>query len=401
MTSQDDEPAEVEQQQTHSGSRQFGRRRKSAQPQAPSRPLEIPPDVKPPTMGRPEVQFRRNVRKQIEDPARPGYVLVPKPNDQELAIRRERDYVAEIEQAKKDLLNLTNQRSRAIVVFVNSKGNGATTTSTIWTGHGLCIEAGKEVTLLDGNFASGTVARRVRLQGLTVTERELADNLKAVTENHGTFNEYVRSNIYRVRVIGAKSTMEGRRKLTAAEYQAVALAGFNNCDYLYVDSPNEISGDQCLALLELAHLIVFTANVGEQDSLNQLGTSMQTLRNHGLADKVNKSVVLINNLPPGAKPSDYLKFQHEVDDYGDVIHEFPGHRGPWVGIRHDRAMSDARPVSWEELQRETAQDIRLFNITVLKQLEEKPPLRKLKRSEHPSFSPQGTSTTSQEGEDQS
>jgi MinD-like ATPase involved in chromosome partitioning or flagellar assembly len=197
-----------------------------------------------------------------------------------------------------------------------------------------------------------------------------------------------------VRAIGAKQTMDGGRKLTDAEYARVAQAGFDNCDFMYVDTPNEISGDQCLALLHMAHLIVFTANIGEQESLRQLGSSMQTLRNFGLADKVNNSIVLINNLPDGSQPTDYLMYQHEIQEIEEVdtvVGEYPGHNGPWIGIQHDSAMADGRSVVWEKIKRETAQDIRRFNITVLQQLAEKAPLRELKRSVHPQYQPHSTS----------
>jgi MinD-like ATPase involved in chromosome partitioning or flagellar assembly len=356
-------------------------------------PLLIPPDVEPPTMGWPKIKFNRNVKKQKEDPDRPGYVLVPSPSAKELAFRTERDYLALIERSKQHLIELKNERKRAIVIFVNSKGNGATTTSTIWTITGLTIETGCEGWAFDGNFSSGTVAQRLGLEGATISEREFADNLKSLNESHGSLIEYVQSNTDRVRVVGAKETIEGGRKLTPKEYADVATEAFRNCEYLYVDTPNEISGDQCLALLGLADLIVFTANIGEQDSLRQLGTSMETLRNFevngmSLRDKVNDSVVLFNNLPPGAHIQDYLKYLHKVNMANEVRQKFPGHVGPYVSIRHDRAMADAQPVNFAALQRETAQDIREFNITVLEQLPNKPRLRELKRSVHPAYSPQ-------------
>lgn len=365
----------------------------AAVPEAAKPQLALPPDVEPPTMGWPKLKFLWNVRRKKEDPNRPGYILVPTPNAKEIAFREERDYVAYIEDSKSYLLTLKNERKRAIVIFVNSKGNGATTTSTIWTITGLTIETGCEGWAFDGNFSSGTVAQRLGLEGATISEREFADNLKSLNESHGALIEYVQSNTDRVRVVGAKETIEGGRKLTPKEYADVATEAFRNCEYLYVDTPNEISGDQCLALLGLADLIVFTANIGEQDSLRQLGTSMETLRNFevngtSLRDKVNKSVVLFNNMPPDTNVEDYLKYLNKVNMANEVTQHFPGHVGPYVTIRHDRAMADARPVNFAALQRETAQDIRMFNITVLEQLPKKAALRELRRSVHPSFNPQ-------------
>jgi hypothetical protein len=89
--------------------------------------------------------------------------------------------------------------------------------------------------------------------------------------------------------------------------------------------------------------------------------------------------VLINNLPPGASANDYRKYQHEVDIHNDVVKEFHGHTGPFVGTRHDRAIAEARPVIWTDLRRETAQDIREVNTAILKQLPEKQVLPELQQ----------------------
>lgn len=360
--------------------------------------LQVPPDVEPPTMGWPKMKFDKNVRKNVEDPNRPGYYLVPSPNSQELADRAERDLVALIAESKQRQVDLKNERKRSVIVFVNSKGNGATTTSTIWSITGLTIETGCDGWAFDGNSASGTVAQRLGLEGTTISERDLADNLKLLSEDKGALIEYVRSNTDRVRAVAAKDTTEGGRELTAKEYADVAKTCLANAEFMYVDTPNKINSEQCLALLGLADLIVFTANIGEQDSLRKLGTSMETLRNYeangvSLRNKVNRSVVLFNNMPPGARVEDYLKYRNKVNMANDPIQEFPGHVGPCVSIRHDRAMADARQVDYGALQRETAQEIREFNITVLEQLPMKPPLRVLKRSVHPSFSPQSQDFT--------
>lgn len=364
----------------------------------PVRKLEIPPDVEPPTQGWPATVYRRNLAKQKEDPARPGYILVPTPNDKEQAFRTERDYVALLEQSKHNLVGLTKVRQRAIVVFINSKGNGATTTSVVWTSTGLCVETGTEVTVFDANWASGTASQRLRLsRAETVSERLLVDNLGVLSVNHGTFNEYVRSNTDRVRVVAAKSVMQGGGKLSDAEYVQVATLAFDNCDYLYVDTPNDIASEQLLALADIAHVLVFTANVGEQDSLRQLGTSMQALRNHGLEDKVNRSVVLISNLRPGESPNDFRKYQNEVDIENNVVSEFPGHEGPWVGVRHDRAMAEARQVVWADLNRETAQDIRLVNTAIQKRLPDKQTLTELQEGIRISKLTGGNDYLNQEG----
>jgi MinD-like ATPase involved in chromosome partitioning or flagellar assembly len=315
------------------------------------------------------MQFDRNVRKNKEDPNNPGFLLVPRPNDQELEIRREQAYVQLIERSREEQLRLTHDRKRSRIVFVNPVGKGGKTTSTIWAATGLRIETSCEITVLDGNYAAGAAAERLFMDGRTATERALIDNYGKF-ETHGDFNEAVRQNADGVRVIEARTILEGGRKLNGDQYRKLVQLAHDNCDFLYVDTPNDITGDQGLALVDEADLIVFSTNVGEQDSLRKLGISMESLRNFGFRDKVNRAVVLVNNLAPGDEALNYEKYQHEIDVNNGVVRHLSGFTGPFVGVHHDAAIFKAKPVRYPELKRETAQNWRQVNIAILTQLPE-------------------------------
>ncbi|MBW4078800.1 MAG: hypothetical protein HIU84_09930 [Acidobacteria bacterium] len=346
--------------------------------------LEMPPDVEPPTMGRPMRKLKSNVRRNVADPKRPGYVLVPPPNAKELALWQERDYVATIASSIRTQREVANTVGTGMVLFISPKGNGAKTTQTIWNASGFCIETGTEVTVFDANFAAGTAAQRLHFnRGGTLTERELIDHYPELSVNHQTLNAYLKNNRDRVRVLAASPIIQGGRKLIGPEYAKAAQLLRDNCDFLYVDTPNDITSEQCLALIKMANVLVFVANVGEQDSLRKLWEGMETLRSYGFVDKVNNSVVSVSNMPPGAEAAHYRMYLNEVDVHNRVVRDIPGHVGPLVGIRHDRAMADARPVDFGALQRETAQDIRLVNTAIWSRLPKKAALQSLSGSVHP------------------
>ncbi|MCA9325815.1 hypothetical protein KDA23_07220 [Candidatus Saccharibacteria bacterium] len=326
-----------------------------------------------------------NIRFNRQDPNNPGYLLVPAPNAKEVAYRQERDFLGAVQSAKTDLVVQYRTRHTAIILVVNSKGGGSKTTTTNWSATGMRIETGCEVTVMDSNWASGNAAQRLRFRkDETIYDRMVVDNFGLLSRDHNTYVGQVKANTDGVRCIAAKRVQKGGSgKLNAGEYGGLAKLAFANCEYLWIDTPNDITSDQFLMLAQMATVIVFTANVAEPDSLRQLGESMQVLRDFGLEDKVNRSVVVINNLPPGKTANDYRKYQHEVDIHNndEVTTEFPGHKGPWMGIRHDPAMADARQVDWSALRRETAQDIRLLNIAVLKCVPLKPVLKELPKSQ--------------------
>ena len=348
--------------------------------------LPLPPDVEPPTQGWPKFKMGINEWRQKEDPQRPGYMLVPPPNKAERAQRDERDYVETIRSSIVTECDMAKQVGSGMVLFINPKGNGSKTTQSIWTASGLCVETGAEVTVFDANYAAGTVAQRLGFDhGETLTERQLIDNYDVLSTTHRKLNEYLKNNRDRVRVLAASPIIKGGRKLSGDENAKSAQLLRDNCDFLYVDTPNDITGDQCLALIGMATVLVFVVNIGEQDSLRKLSEGMETLREHGFVDKVNHSVVSFSNLPPGAQAADYRKYLNEVNVHNQVVREIPGHVGPLVGIRHDRAIADAQPVVFSALQRETAQDIRLANTAIMSRMPRKSAVHELNGSEHIRF----------------
>lgn len=346
--------------------------------------LTIPPDVEPPTMGWPKIRMDIIRSRKTPDPKRPGYLRVPAPNAKEQAFRKERDYVSTIESSIQTQCDVANEVGSGMVLFINPKGNGSKTTQAIWAASSMCIETGTEVTVFDANYAAGTAAQRLGFdRGDTLTERELIDNFTELSVNHRTLNEHLKNNRDRVRVLAAAAMIEGGRKLTGEEYRRAAQLVRDNCDFLYVDTPNDITSEQCLALIKIADVLVFVVNVGEQDSLRKLWEGMETLRSFGFADKVDHSVVSVSNMPPGAETADYRMYLNEVNVHNKVVREIAGHVGPLVGIRHDRAIADAQPVNFSALQRETAQDIRLVNTAIWSRLPAKQGLQSLNNSVHP------------------
>lgn len=266
------------------------------------------------------------------------------------------------------LRSLTDLAPIASFAFINTKGSAATTTTTV---NAACILGNATqamVIVLDANPASGTSARRLgKDHGQTITVQEVANSYQELNESFEAFIRRARPNRYGVRSISAASIVSKQSRLTRDSYRKVLDITKRNCEYLFVDTANDIISEESLQILHDVHVFVFTANVGEPDSLRQLGTSMQSLREYGFEEKVNNSVVVVSNMPHGAKLQYYRKFLHHVSMQDEVIMEYPGFKGSFLGVPRDLEVARASEVQLEEWEWETAQAYRDLDIVMLEQ----------------------------------
>src|SRR5690606_11624204 len=103
-------------------------------------------------------------------------------------------------------------------------------------------------------------------------------------------NEKLRQTRYGVRVLSADdyTTLPGEQYGTTTAKMLDVLD--DNCDFLMLDTPNDITTPAARAVLAKADMIVFTANVVERDSLRLLRVSMDTARKLGHEEKVKNSI---------------------------------------------------------------------------------------------------------------
>ena len=266
---------------------------------------------------------------------------------------------------------LNEQVPTATFVSANSKGAGATTTTLVWT----ASEAGEithaVVNVFDGNPASGTSAARLGKDiGETITVQQLHEAKADLSQNLKTFLSRARPSAFNVRCISANSIIKrgGNNRLTPEEYADILRISQANCEYMFVDSPNDITEPVSLEVFNVGDVFIFTANVGVQDSLRQLGTSMETLRNYGFEDQVNHSVVVISNVPSGVDVNVYKKYLNHVNMKDEVIERYEEKfEGPFLAVPHDPEIAKDSVVDLWALQWETSQAYREVFIAALEQ----------------------------------
>jgi hypothetical protein len=215
---------------------------------------------------------------------------------------------------------------------------------------------------LDANPVSGTSAIRLGVgEGETITSQGLYAKAK---DFEGDLIELMSSatpSKYGVRTISAEPVGVGGARLSGEEFSQVIVAVSKFCEYLCVDTANDITSDMSLSVIESADVLVFTANVAVQDSLEKLRTSMETLRQHGFNRKVDDSVVVISNLPQGKDPEQYHRYVIGTEDNPTNF------GGKIVSIPHDPYIAMDDVVKLEQLQPQTLQAYRLAIIAILEQ----------------------------------
>ena len=256
------------------------------------------------------------------------------------------------------------------IVFIGVKGDAATTTSMVNSSSIFANDTRSLVYGADFNPASGTAGARLgKDYGQTVSIQKFAKIVDKLRDDRRAVNATLRPTRYGVRVLSADNYTDipGEQYGTTTSVMLEVLT--QNCDYLFLDSPNDITTPAARAILQAVDMIVFTANVGERDSLRLLRVSMDTVRELGYRNKVVNSVVAISNTQKGATIEDYKKYLGHVDlkhePTGDLM---PGEfDGQMILIPHDPVIALNDEVDIEAYRYQTVQAYRDLNIAIFEQ----------------------------------
>lgn len=338
--------------------------RPSLEPKAPARRL---PDRPIPTMGWPAFRYRLHKLLGLGN-------HVPRLSKREQSLYDQRLHAHLREQlalsANDELRRLADETPRATVAFINAKGAAATTTTTVYAASNFANQTRSVLIVLDANPASGTSAARLgKDYDETLSTQQLVRFLETDTSFREEFTQFikkVRPTRYGVRPITATPIVSGNNRLPADEVKQILAVTQRQCEYLLVDTANDITEPVTLAVMEAADVFVFTANVAVHDSLRQLATTMQTMRCHGFADKVDQAVVVISNVPAGSELEQYKKFLNRVNIRDEVIEEYR-FSGPFLAVPHDAEISRDSEVDLDALNWETLQAYRELDIVILEQ----------------------------------
>jgi MinD-like ATPase involved in chromosome partitioning or flagellar assembly len=266
------------------------------------------------------------------------------------------------------IIALSDRVGTQRVCVINTKGasGNTTTVANVASEHGTVTL--RDVTAADFNLASGNLGRRLgRDFGQTLALSALIDGHVKI-EVPRDFRRPIQPTRYNVRVVSADNIIKTGKKPNADEAVAAMEALYRNCEFLYMDTLNLITDPVALGNVDFSDVIVFTANVGVQESLRQLGTSMETLREQGFTDKVNRSVVVISNIPAGRKATDYFSYLNVVNDDNEVVTRTEEqHKGKIVGIPQDPYIALDKVVDLDEILWDTRKAYKRLVIAILEQ----------------------------------
>lgn len=331
-----------------------------------------------PTMGFPKglYEFKRLFQ---GDNAKP-----PRLSKKEVAKLAQEDEVARLQKEAEDeatrriqvraesiayLRKLSDERPHLVVAFVGVKGAAATTTTMV-----NCTSSTSDITRVlmygaDFNPASGSAGARLGKdfdESMSVREfSELVDTVHSRKD----INAKLRPTEYGVRVLVADDYVLVTTEHFGTKVSKMLDVLDENCDYLFVDTPNDIQTAASRALLEKADVLVFTANTGVKDSLRMLYVSMEKVRQLGMQNKVANSVVVISNIPEGAEVDDYRKYLNRVNLEHKVTQEIRGEdfHGPFLGVPHDPIVALDTQVKLEQYNWETFQAYVDIDIAIIEQ----------------------------------
>ncbi len=257
------------------------------------------------------------------------------------------------------ILQLADEVKHATCVSVNSKGNGGTTTTLVNMACVLGWLTRTLIVVVDGNPAEGTCAALLgKDHGATINVQQVSSQLEALRRNARTFIEGARPNRWNVRTVAALSTVaaENNPLLEPDKVRDLIQACQEHFEFVFVDTPNVLTSEAGLAAVRTGDVLVFPANRQTKFSLRQLGTSMQSLRENGLKDKVENSVVVITNLEPEDELDGYRKFMNRTKMDDSVIQTYDqDFQGVFMGVPHDDVIARDDVVDVEAWSQETRQ----------------------------------------------
>lgn len=315
--------------------------------------------------------------------------------------KAEADRVEARRQSILRLRELSDLKPRLTVAYIGVKGAAGTTTTMVGSTSTFSDITRTLVYAGDFNPASGSAGSRLgKDPNETMSLREYREMVEAIDDRFDALKDQIAAatptaienldlrglvdNIDSRAEINARlrPTKYGVRVLSADDYILETTEQFGtttvkmldilskNCDYLFVDTANDITTAASRAVLQKADVLVFTANVGIKDSLFMLYTSMEKVRQLNLSAKVANSVVVISNIPQGAQLDDYRKYLNRVKPSTDEVIQYIDSKdfhGPFMGVPHDPVIARDGQVELEQFAHATYQAYVDVDITIFEQ----------------------------------
>lgn len=296
--------------------------------------------------------------------------------EQRAAEAAERERAQRELQAIATIKELVLQVDHATVIPVGSSGKAGKTSFAVRFANVVGWLTNFPIVVFDANPAEGNAYKRLgRSFGTTINVKEMFDKLDALMALPRVFLARALPNRYGVHCIAALSTVakadnplhdpEKVKDLIAATQKQFPI--------VVIDTPNVLTNEAALATVRTGSVLVPVAERENTDSLDQLYTTMQSLRVNGLEELVDMGVVSIGNLQPGESEESYRQFLSRPDPGIEGQDAEPNRddqqfQGEMVGIPHDDALAHKGEMVIEDWDPDTRLAVFEEVIAVLKQI---------------------------------
>ena len=251
---------------------------------------------------------------------------------------------SEAEERARELLRLTRRPldgARSIAV-VSTKGGVGKTTTALNLGHTLASTRGDRVVALDANPDAGSLGYRVDRE-TTATAADLLAFPDEIT-SYAQIRPYTSQADSRLEVIASHDDPRLSRRMGQQDYQRLLDMLQLQYNLILADCGTGILDSATRGVVQAADQLVVVTG-GGIDAARAVTYMLAWLREHGMADKVERAVVVINGVRDDSGPVDISRIQEHFEGLVRAVFVVP-----W-----DSELSNGAAVSLEWLTPKTRQ----------------------------------------------
>ncbi|CAN5248238.1 N/A [soil metagenome] len=248
------------------------------------------------------------------------------------------------EQRGRALLEATRRPfggARTIAV-VSTKGGVGKTTTALNLGHTLAAIRGDRVVALDANPDAGSLGYRVRRE----TQATAADLLAFPHEitSYAQIRSFTSQASSRLEVIASDDDPRLTRRLGRREYERLLTLLRRQYNLILADCGTGILDSATRGVVQSADQLVVVTGPSV-DAARAVTYLLAWLREHGMAKKVQRAVVVVNGVRPGRRPVDV---ERVTDHFRQLVRDV-------VVLPWDAELSNGAAVELEWLDSATRQ----------------------------------------------
>ncbi|MEE8602152.1 MinD/ParA family ATP-binding protein [Euzebya tangerina] len=248
------------------------------------------------------------------------------------------------EDRARELLRLTRRPlpgARSIAV-VSTKGGVGKTTTALNLGHTLASTRGDRVVALDANPDAGSLGYRVQRETMATAADLLA--IPDEITSYAQIRPYTSQADSRLEVIASPDDPRLTRRMGRQDYQRLLAMLELQYNLILADCGTGILDSATRGVVQAADQLVVVTGASV-DAARAVTYMLAWLREHGMADKVERAVVVVNGVRGGQGPVDLDRIQ---DHFAALVRSV-------VTIPWDPELANGAAVSLEWLAPPTRQ----------------------------------------------